>query len=500
VNFRVLTLLGLSLALFSSLHLSSVTATDVFSPTHRVSGVGIERDDLSKEVLTARTNLMIESQTFGILREPLAVVGAKRITSPKLQELFQSAGKRAGVAPTLVEAIAYLESWGDANAESPAGPRGIMQISRATAQTMGLRVVTSTRYKTTRERLPVKVKGKTVVRTVTRRTPYTVVSRDDRMNPSRAVPAAAMYLAGMIRKYGGEDWAVFAYHCGQGCVNQMMDLTRSARGIPKDEITVPRMFFSNSPSWNRELYDSVQAQMQRDYSPTYYFRIMRAQQLLAMYRKDPAEFTTLAQQFHSEFPGSVGNPNRASDRLTVWLKRDDLRFRSCEAIRTASGKALEKAFNRPEYFGYALDIKPDSPANLEYFQHASPSALGTLSYIAYETRRLYEAGKPKDKFVPLPVTSLVETEDHARLNGQREAMLHCSGEVFDVDYASLPPREVECLRFVLSDLGWGGFLGFVEEGKDSLHIGCSPTSRDFFAGIFREAVGPKSAVTVAGSK
>ena len=38
----------------------------------------------------------------------------------------------------VIEAVAYLESWGDAKAESPAGPKGIMQISEATARTMGL--------------------------------------------------------------------------------------------------------------------------------------------------------------------------------------------------------------------------------------------------------------------------------------------------------------------------------------------------------------------------
>ena len=56
---------------------------------------------------------------------------------------------------SLIEAIAYLESWGDAKAESPAGPKGIMQISAATARTMGLKVLISTRYKVTREKVAV---------------------------------------------------------------------------------------------------------------------------------------------------------------------------------------------------------------------------------------------------------------------------------------------------------------------------------------------------------
>src|ERR1035441_5998235 len=82
-------------------------------------------------------------------------------------------------------------------------------------------------------------------------------------------------------------------------------------------------------------------------------------------------------------------------------------------------------------------------------------------------------------FQPLPVTSLVEAED-ALQSAEREARAHASGQVFDIEYSGLPPGELECLRFVLDDLGWDGYLGFVEEGSANLHIGCSPSSRDFF--------------------
>src|ERR1019366_2795448 len=135
------------------------------------------------------------------------------------------------------------------------------------------------------------------------------------------------------------------------------------------------------------------------------------------------------------------------------------------------GKHLAKALDRPWYFGYRLRVSPDSPADLEYFSQASPAAIGTLTYIAFETRRLYEEWNPRGpKYQPLEVTSLVAPEDSARRLSGREAFSHCSGQVFDVDYSSLPPAEAECLRFVLNDLGWEGYLGFVEDGRDNLHI------------------------------
>jgi hypothetical protein len=76
--------------------------------------------------------------------------------------------------------------------------------------------------------------------------------RDDRLSPERAIPAAAVYLAGLERQFGGRDWAIFAYHCG-GCVSEMHELTRRAQGVPQNDVSVARMFFTCSPPYNREL-------------------------------------------------------------------------------------------------------------------------------------------------------------------------------------------------------------------------------------------------------
>jgi hypothetical protein len=351
---------------------------------------------------------------------------------------------------------------------------------------MGLQVVTATRYKITRETVQTKTKsGKVRGKTVTHKTPYVVTVRDDRLLPERAIPAAAQYLAGMDRKFGGKDWAVFAYHCGEGCVANMQDLTRHAQGIPKGEATVERMFFSCSPAWNRELYTAIAQQMQRDYSPTYYFRILRAEELLALYRRDPDGFVNLAATYKSDFSPTA----RAPHRLSVWLRRDDLVFHTSDDIRADSGRRLARAIDRPEYFGYALDLPAESRPLTAV---DSPSALGALMYVSFETRRLFDAMHPKgEKFRPLEVTSLVQPDDSLRPDGARESLAHTSGQVFDIDYAGLPPGELECLRFVLDDLGWDGYIGFVEEGRENLHVGCAPAARDFFATVFREGAGAK---------
>ncbi|PWT98406.1 MAG: hypothetical protein C5B51_29375 [Terriglobia bacterium] len=497
MKFALLWVVGL--VALGSARLGQSASSEYFTPSHTLSGIGVARDDLSDDLLDVRTDLMIQSQTFPIMRDPQAVPGAERITkNPKLQSIFRSAAEVSGLPASLVEAIAYLESWGDPKAESYSGPRGIMQISKSTAREMGLRVLTTTRYRVTTERVQVRNKrNKLVTKTIRHKIPYVVASRDDRLVPERAIPAAARYLAALERRFGGRDWAVFAYHCGEGCVSEMLDLTRRARGISKDHATVARMFFSATPAWNRDLYQAVQMQMQRDYSPTYWFRIQRAQQLLELYRSDPKAFIALAQDYKSEFANAL----RAPHRLSVWLRREDLLFHSCEDIKANMGTKLVRALDRPEYFGYALRISPDQPENLDYFLQASPSALGTLTYIAFETRRLWEQMKPKgEKFRPLEVTSLVQPEDYARTISRAEGISHCSGQVFDIAYGGLPPGEYESLRFVLDDLGWEGYLGFVEDGRDTLHIGPAPSVREFFTTVFQDALGTKGADAVSAKE
>jgi hypothetical protein len=64
---------------------------------------------------------------------------------------------------------------------------------------------------------------------------------------------------------------------------------------------------------------------------------------------------------------------------------------------------------------------------------------------------------------------------------------HATGQVFDIDRSNLPRGERECLNFALDDMGWSGYLGFIQVNGDTLHIGSSPSSREFFDLVFQEA-------------
>ncbi len=457
---------------------------DYFTPEHRLTGIGVDRDEITPAVLEARTARMVQSQTFAIMREPQAAAGAERITSPRLERIFRNAATASGVPVSLIAAIAYLESWGDAQAVSPAGPKGIMQFSEATARSAGLRIVRVTKFRITTERKLVRSKkAKATYRTVRRKVPYTVTVRDDRLNPDRAVPAAARYLARLETKFGGLDWAVFAYHCGEGCIAELLPLAEAALG--QKQPSVAQMFFAASPAQHNELYDALQRHMQRDYSPTYWFRIQRAEQLLSLYENDRPAFQELADEYRNP----VNALRRANDRLVVWLKSEDKYYQSPEDLKTAWGKKLVPVFNDPAFFGFA---PPSSAASEELYQQDSPSAIGTLLYVSFETRRLFNALKPKgEHFVPLQVVELVSTIDRPAEGGTHlvdpEYPEHATGQVFDIDMSNLPHGEREALNFTLDDMGWDGYLGFVQVTGDTMHIGCSPSSREFFETVFNEA-------------
>lgn len=474
-----------SLGMFGALTGTLLAAPDYFTPQHRLDGIGIDRADLTPSVLENRTSRMVQSQTFVIMRDPQATAGAERITSPRLQRIFQRAAESSGIPVSLISAIAYLESWGNADAASPAGPRGIMQFSEATARAAGLRVARVTRFRITTERQRVRTKsGKSVYRVVRRRVPYAITVRDDRLIPERAVPAAAQYLARLETKFGGLDWAVFAYHCGEGCIAELLPLAQEAVG-PQRQPTVAEMFFAASPARHLELYEALQRHMQRDYSPTYWFRVQRAEQLLSLFDSDRDAFQELADEYRNPI-----NPLlRANDRLVVWLKSQDKYFQSSDDLKTAWGTNLVPVLNDPNYFGF---VPPPAAKNDELFLQDTPAAIGTLLYISYETRRMFDALQPKgEQFVPLKVVELVSTIDHPAEGGTRvvdpEYPEHATGQVFDIDMSNLPRGEREALNFTLDDMGWDGYLGFVQVNGDTMHIGCSPSSRDFFASIFEEA-------------
>jgi len=230
--------------------------------------------------------------------------------------------------------------------------------------------------------------------------------------------------------------------------------------------------------------------MERDYSPTYYFRIQRAEQLLKLYEDNPVEFKRL----FTEYRYRVNPDQRAPHRLTVWLKPDDCLYRTVEDLRREAGASLAKAFNEPKAFGFTLgpSLGADDPKNRVFYLQATPATVGTIVYILYETHRLYDSMKVKnEKWTPLEVMSMVRplSSEEKTVDPKAELPSHCSGQVVDLNLAGVGPGQREALEFVLEDLGYQGYLGFVREPANSstVHVGAAPAARAFFEKVYQEA-------------
>jgi hypothetical protein len=94
--------------------------------------------------------------------------------------LFAAAGARYGLPPTLLAAVAKVESGYDPRAVSPAGARGLMQLMPGTAAGLGV----------------------------------------DAMNPAQAVDGAARLLSRQLADFGSLPLALAAYNAGPGAVRR----------------------------------------------------------------------------------------------------------------------------------------------------------------------------------------------------------------------------------------------------------------------------------------
>lgn len=108
------------------------------------------------------------------------VTSGLQVAGTPYASTFNAAATKYGVPATLLAAVAHQESGFKANAVSPAGARGLMQLMPATARSLGV----------------------------------------NPMNPTEAVDGAARLLRGLISEFGRVDYALAAYNAGPGAVHR----------------------------------------------------------------------------------------------------------------------------------------------------------------------------------------------------------------------------------------------------------------------------------------
>ncbi len=279
--------------------------------------VGADRVMMSAKQLKDRENAMIVAQTFVLLRRQAMVDSPDKVI--EYWDIIEAAGKKYKVDPWTIAGILWLESQGNPNARSPTGPRGVMQFASGTARDMGLKVdncVTTVKRKG--KKYMVKKKG--------------CVPVDERLDPEKSIYAAAKHLSQMQDRYGDKDYAIAAYHMGQGAMDSLVtayldpnydDSLSMAENIAQATISIgdskkqtgikySDIFFRNTPYRNPNTFRRIAEINARDFGPTYFYRVTCAKILLKFSQDHPKKFTKLAGK-QERYDGKM-----AKYRFTSW--------------------------------------------------------------------------------------------------------------------------------------------------------------------------------------
>ncbi len=144
------------------------------------SGETVQVSEISRPIATIRR--VVSAQPVGLTTAASrsGSVGPGSVAETRYQALFEQAGRRHGVDPALLAAVASVESGFNPVAQSPVGAKGLMQFMPATAAEMGI----------------------------------------DPLDPASAIDGAARYLKREIDRFGSIELAAAAYNAGAGAVSR----------------------------------------------------------------------------------------------------------------------------------------------------------------------------------------------------------------------------------------------------------------------------------------
>jgi hypothetical protein len=232
--------------------------------------------------------------------------------------------------------------------------------------------------------------------------------------------------------------------------------------VEEDDITWAKLFFDTAPD-RFSLAHGLLAELGDD-SPTYYWRLLAAQEIMRLYRDDEDELQALdllhrAKSSHEE----VLHPSSDTDR---YADATDLR-------RAWDERTLHPLPDDPS-LGFAIDptlaelaTRLDRPKTLYHGLRAE--ALAVLLYIG---RRVQEIS---DSTRPLLVTSAVRDDEYQELlrDGNPEAThgysLHTTGYAFDIRRRYQSGEQALAFQFLLDDLTARGLIAWVRE-PGAIHV------------------------------
>lgn len=438
----------------------------------RTDQVGVDAlayDESQAEELELRAAFGLSHPLYA--RSPGGVFATARRTD-SFRPLVEEAVDGSELDADLVEAIVFLESGGRPDViagDDPVAAAGLTQILAETAQNfLGMNVDLDESRRLTVRIAGAERRGNMAVAERLRERRRTI---DTRFDPAQALAGTVRYLTSARDQLGRDDLAAVSYHMGIGNLSNVLRAYAGATGSAVDvseivedgDLSWVRVFFDTAPDRNGAAHQLL-ARLGDD-SPTYYWRLLAAREIMRLYRDDPEHLQELdllhgAKSSAEEVlhpPFETGRFADATDVLHAW-----------------DTHVLQELPNAPSRFGFSVDptmgeLAPQLGQPKELYRGLRAEAFAVLVYMAGRVKEISSAAKP------LEVTSSLRDDAYQELlrDDNPEAAhgysLHTTGYAFDIRRRYESGAQAQAFQFLLDDLAARGLIAWIREPA-AIHV------------------------------
>jgi hypothetical protein len=364
--------------------------------------------------------------------------------------LVNAAARRAGVDPSTLEGLVFLESAGRADAVTPAGLDGAVGLTQILPETardlLHMRVDVAAAKRLTRR--ITRARGRRAAALVRRRARV-----DQRFDPRASLNGTARYLALARARFGRSDLAFVSYHMGIGNLEGVLRAYSGESGgaigdvVRNDHLDYARVYFDSTPARHADAWRRLAAF--GDDSSNYLWKVMAARGIMRLWRGDRGRLRQLeALQTAGDSAEFVLRPPSSTPR-----------FADADALRSALDAHTLLPFpDRPSATGLRAAARP------AIFRALRPEALALAVYLGAQARALSHTG-------PLEVTAAVRDARAPATGGEPagSAAMHDTGWAFDVRRRYRSPAQAQAFQFLLDRLQVLDVIAWSRE-RTQIHI------------------------------
>jgi hypothetical protein len=372
--------------------------------------------------------------------------------------LIERAARGAPVSADELEGLVFLESAGRADAVAGTDVSAAAGLTQIVAETgidllgMPIDLARSRRLTRALDRAAARGQAKRVRRLAAARR-----RADPRFDPARALAATVRYLKIARGHLPRADLALESYHMGIG------NLQTALRRYGSDDVSYAQLYFDSTPLRHASAWRWLAAL--GDDSSNYLWKIRAAEEVMRLWRSNPAELTRVA--------ALQGAKNSAEEVLHPSAETEV--FSSPQALKDAwdAGRIVPLP-NQPRRLGFRIDPGMGELSGLvgqrpTLYRGLRPGARALLVYLAAGVRAI--AGGT----AALRVTSSVRDSAYQRrlIARDREATrrysLHTTGWAFDVSRRYASRTQAVAFQFMLDRLSILNLIAWVREPA-AIHV------------------------------